>query len=78
MSSGEVTYTVRLDSEVVATTTLMRATLTGLKYNQPYNVSVEASNVCNQVSESPLQGTVVVPAEGKLHMYPTSYFVMPL
>lgn len=73
MSSGEVTYTVRLDSEVVDITTMTRVTLTNLTYNQQHNVSVEASNVCNKVSGSPLQGTVEVPAPGELYCYKFRY-----
>ena len=61
VSGGGASYTVSLDGVAVASTTDTTATLTGLDFNQKYNVSVEAQNVCNGPQ---LQGNVLVVASG--------------
>ena len=63
VSSGEVTYTVRLDGVEVVSNTIATSAILTVELNRTHNVSVEAF-VCNERSQSPLQGTVLVPAPG--------------
>lgn len=65
VSSGCVMYTVRIDGTVADSTGVTSTTLTGLEFNRQYSVSVEPVNTCGQLTGSPLQGTVEVPATGE-------------
>ena len=58
-------YTLSRDGMTVASTTDTTYTLTELEFNRTYSVSVEAVNVCNQPTVTPLSGTVIVRAAGK-------------
>ena len=78
VSGGGASYTVSLDGVAVTSTTDTTATLTGLDFNQQYNVSVEAQNDCGQ-SLALLQGTLEVPAAGDyVHYYGYALHNSPL
>lgn len=64
VASGVVTYTVRLNGEVVADNLIATSTrLTGLLFNTEYSVTIEAFNSCNEAG-TPLQDTIEIRQSG--------------